>query len=423
MSSKQVFFRSNVLPAAIAVIAFCLAACTAANSQKKENRPAAAQTPTVLVTRVVTQELDREIRLPGELQAYQDVALYPKVPGFVESIAVDRGSWVKRGQLLVRMSAPELEAQKNAADARARAAHAQRLESEAKLRGVREQRLEAEAKFASEEGTYKRLKAASATPGVVAGNDVEVAEKTVEAGRARVGLLAENEQAAQAQVRALEEDEKAARESALSVRNIEAYLRVTAPFDGIITERNVHTGSFVGPASGAPSVPMVRIQEVSRLRLLIPLPETAVSGIIQGRLVSFSVPAYPGQKFSGVVRRIAHSLDARTRTMAVELDVDNRSGRLAPGMFPEVMLPMHQQRSSLFVPPSVVATTTERTFVIRIHNQVAEWVDVKRGSNVGSLIEVFGNLNAGDLVAVRGTDELRAGTRVTVKEASGGRKQ
>lgn len=268
MNFRQVLLRSNVLAAAITITSWCLIGCTSVNSQKKESRPPVAQTPTVLVTRVVAQELDREIRLPGELQAYQDVALYPKVPGFVESIGVDRGSWVKRGQLLVRMSAPELEAQKNAADAKARAAHAQRLESEAKSRGVREQRLEAEAKLASDDGTYKRLKAAAATPGVVAGNDVEVAQKTVEADRARVGLLAENEQAAQAQVGALEEDEKAARESAQSVRNIEAYLRVTAPFDGVITERNVHTGSFVGPASSPASVPMLRIQEVSRLSLI-----------------------------------------------------------------------------------------------------------------------------------------------------------
>jgi len=104
--------------------------------------------------------------------------------------------------------------------------------------------------------------------------------------------------------------------------------------------------------------------------------------------------------------------------MAVELDVDNRSGRLASGMFPEVMLPLHQQRRSLFVPPSAVATTTERTFVIRVHNQVTEWVDVKRGTSVGNLIEVFGNLNEGDLVALRGTDELRAGTKILVRQAS-----
>ncbi|HEV8132994.1 MAG TPA: efflux RND transporter periplasmic adaptor subunit [Acidobacteriota bacterium] len=422
MIHKQVFLRSTMLAAASTLICCCLAGCTAVNSQKKENRPAAAQTPTVLVTRVVAQELDREIRLPGELQAYQDVALYPKVTGFVEWIGVDRGSRVKRGQLLVRMTAPELEAQKNAADAKARAAHAQRLESEAKLRGVREQRLEAEAKLASDDGTYKRLKAAAATPGVVAGNDVEVAQRTVEAARARVGLLAESENAAQAQVRALEEDEKAAKESAQSVRNIEAYLRVTAPFDGIITERNAHTGSFVGPASGPASVLMLRIQEVSRLRLLIPVPETVVSGIVQGRLVGFTVPAYPGQKFSGIVRRIAHSLDAKTRTMAVELDVDNRSGRLAPGMFPEVILALHGQHPSLFVPPSALATTTERTFVIRIRNQVTEWVDVKRGTSVGNLIEVFGNLNEGDLVALRGTDELRAGTKVLVRQASSQKK-
>jgi RND family efflux transporter MFP subunit len=137
-----------------------------------------------------------------------------------------------------------------------------------------------------------------------------------------------------------------------------------------------------------------------------------------GESIDFTVPAYPGETFSGKVRRPAHALDTKTRTMPIELDVANPLSRLSPGMYAEVRWPVSRTRPSLFVPPSAIATTTERTFVIRIKNGKAEWVDVKRGAVMGNLVEVFGNLDAGDQVAVRGTDELREGAQVTVKQAT-----
>src|SRR5262249_6049988 len=132
-----------------------------------------AQIPNVTVTTVESRELKRQVRLPGELQAYQDTALYAKVPGFVEVINVDRGSVVKRGQLLARLRAPELDAQKSEAIARVRAAQSQRVEAQSRVSGIRAQRLEAEAKLAADEATYQRMKSASATPGVGAGNDLD----------------------------------------------------------------------------------------------------------------------------------------------------------------------------------------------------------------------------------------------------------
>ena len=293
-------------------------------------------------------------------------------------------------------------------------------EAEARVRSIRAQKLEAEAKLASDEATYNRLKAASATPGVVAGNDVETALRTVEADRARVKLYEENEKAAQAQVVSFEENAKAVSEAALAVRDIASYLRITAPFDGVISERNVHKGSLVGPSGGPASQPLLRIRQVSKLRLVVSVPETNVGGITQGEKVSFTVPAFPGQSFTGELQRIAQSLDVKTRTMPVELDVANSAARLSPGMYAEVIWPVRRKQTSLFVPPSAIATTTERTFVVRIRNDVAEWIDVKRGVSMGDLIEVFGDLEQGDQVALRGTDELRAGTRVNPKQSSNG---
>jgi multidrug efflux pump subunit AcrA (membrane-fusion protein) len=111
-----------------------------------------------------------------------------------------------------------------------------------------------------------------------------------------------------------------------------------------------------------------------------------------------------------VVARIAHSLDQKTRTMAVELDVFNRDGSLSPGMYPSVKWPVRRARPSLLVPKTSVVTTTERTFVIRKNDGRAEWVNVTKGAADGDLIEVSGDLKPGDSVVRRANDEIRPGT-------------
>jgi RND family efflux transporter MFP subunit len=136
-----------------------------------------------------------------------------------------------------------------------------------------------------------------------------------------------------------------------------------------------------------------------------------------GTPIPFSVAAYPGQSFSGTVARIARAVDVSTRTMAVELDVTNSDGRLAPGTFCQVRWPIRRTGPSLFVPSASVAATTDRTFVIRVRGGKTEWVDVRTGLTSGPLVEVFGDLRPGDEVARRGTDELRPGTEVQARES------
>jgi RND family efflux transporter MFP subunit len=330
------------------------------------------------------------VRLPGELQAYEVVAIYSKVTAFVDSISVDRGSVVKSGQLMARLVAPELAAQ--------------RAEAQSKLQGAEAQRVEAEAKLASDEGTYQRLKAASGTPGVVAGNDLEVSQKAVEGDRARLAAAQESVQAAQSSLK--------------SVADIEGYLQIRAPFDGVVTERNVHPGALVGSSGGSTGqVPMLKVEKMNRLRLIVPVPEKYVSDLANGAKVEFSVPAFPNQSFTGNVARIAHSVDVKTRTMPVELDVNNAGGRLTSGMFPEVLWLVHRSAPTLFVPTSAVARTTEAVFVVRMREGNTEWVNVHTGEMDGKLIEVFGDLRAGDTIASRGTDELRTGIHVIAREA------
>src|SRR5207245_5199872 len=257
---------------------------------------------------------------------------------------------------------------------------AQITEAQSKAQALGLQRAEAEAKLAGAQSTYDRLKAASATPGVVAENDVIVAQKTAEA--------------AQALVRSYEDSIKAAQAQVQSVKDLEQYLTLKAPFDGVITERNVHPGALVGP--GAASTPLLRLHQISRLRLVVAVPEALVGAIVKGSRVPFRVPAYPGETFYGVVALVAHDLEPKTRTMPVELDVRNPDLRLGAGMYPEVQWPVKRPQPSLLVPPTSIVTTTERTFVIRVKDGKAEWVNVSRGARVGDLLEVFGPLKDGD---------------------------
>ena len=349
---------------------------------------AGAQTP-VEVVLVVAKSVDRQVKLPGEFRPYLAVPVHAKVSGFVQTVAVDRGSAVRRGQLLATLEAPEM--------------RAQIVEAESRVQALQLQRAEAVAKLAGAQSTFDRLKTASATPGVVAQNDVVIAEKNVEAAQALVrshdGLI----KAAQAQVQ--------------SVRDLEQYLHIRAPFDGTIVERNVHPGALVGP--GQTAVPLFRLHQLTRLRLVVAVPEALVGSIVKGATVLFSVPAYPGEIFSGVITLLAHDLEEKTRSMPVELEVRKLALRLGPGMYAEVAWPVRRPVPSILVPPTSIATTTERTFVIRVKpDGVVEWVNVSRGARVGDLIEVYGPLKDGETILRRATDEIREGTRVVAKPAS-----
>lgn len=330
-----------------------------------------------------------QLSLPSELTPYRAVDMFARVNGFVRTIAVDRGSRVRRGQVLAELDAPELVAQLAEAQSKLQAAEAQ-------LAAVR-------ARADADSGTFHKLEAAAATPGVVAGNELAVAEKTAEASRNQVV-------GAQQMV-------EAARQAVNAVRELETYLRITAPFDGVVSERGVHPGALVGPVAGT-GTPLLRVIEQNRLRLVVPVPEAYLSSVTVGADVSFAVAAHPGVSFSGKVARVAQAVEASTRTMAVEIDVDNADGRLAPGAFCQVRWPVTRPSPSLMVPAGSVASTTDRVFVIRVRDGKAEWVDVKTGLTSGPLIEVFGDLRAGDVIAARGTDELRHGSSVTPRQPS-----
>jgi membrane fusion protein, multidrug efflux system len=340
---------------------------------------AAGWSQTIDLVSVVAKPVSRTIDLPGEFQPFLSVSVHAKVRGYVERMLVDRGSVVKQAQLLAELSAPEMKAQI--------------AEAESKLQAVKAEQVQAEAQLAAAQSTADRLAKAAETPGAIAGNELIQAQKQVEATMALVQSKRQASRAAEASVRAQ--------------KDLESYLRITAPFDGLVTDRLVHPGALVGPG---PDPVLLVLQQVSHLRLVVAVPEENTGGIAKGARVDFRVPAYPERTYSGTLARVSHALDQKTRTMAVELDVVNGDGSLSPGMYPSVKWPVRRARPALFVPKTSVVTTTERTFVVRNRNGQAEWVNVTKGAAVGELVEVTGNLQAGDLVVRRATDEVREGT-------------
>src|SRR5437867_4904517 len=355
---------------------------------------------------VVSKPVSRTITLPGEIQPFLSVALRSRVAGYVDRVLVDRGSAVKEGDLLIELSAPEMKAQIAEAESKVQVAEGDRLQAEAKLASLQSTLASLEATLASAQATYDSLKVASQTPGAISGNELEIALRSVEAQRASVEAQRGSIQAQRASIEGIRNAKSAAEAALRAVKEMEGYLRVTAPFNGVVTERVVHPGALVGPTS---ETPLLVLQQISHLRVTVAVPEESVGGIAKGASVSFQVPAYSERNFSGTVSRRAQSLDSKTRTMAVELDVMNPDQSVAPGMYATVKWPVRREKPALYVPKTSVVTTTERTFVIREKNGKAEWVNVGKGAGDGDLIEVMGPLQPGDKVVKRANDELREG--------------
>src|SRR3954452_116405 len=235
-------------------------------------RPAlyAQATAHVEMAKVERRSFAKTVPLTAELSPYLQTDIEARVPGYVERVLVDRGSIVQRGQLLVQLSAPEMSSQTSAAKAALHQAEADASQAQAQAAAVT--------------STYERMAEAAKTPGAVAGNELLQVQKQMEATEALVNSK-------KAMMRAASDNLKA-------TEAMEGYLRVTAPFDGVITDRLVHPGMMVG-SSG--QQPLLKLQQVSRLRLIVPVPETYVGSIAKGKSVTFRVPAQPGRTFTGTI--------------------------------------------------------------------------------------------------------------------------
>ncbi|PZM82394.1 MAG: hypothetical protein DKT66_10335 [Candidatus Melainabacteria bacterium] len=360
----------------------------------------------VPVTKVISKTLFREDQLPGEINAYQDVLIYPKVPGFIKWLGVDRGSIVKQGQPMVKMYAPEYLARRTEAQAKVSALKAALSAEESRLSDLQAELKKHQATLLADQSTYQRVYTASLVPGVIADNDVVQWAQTVEADRQDVNTFIKRVNAKAHEVAMKKEEVDAMTKSFENFADFASYLEIPAPFDGYVTERKMHVGSFVGPDGTGAYPPICRLKQLDLLRIIAPVPEVDAAGVVLGSEVQFSVSSFPDKRFTGTVARISNDLDKDTRTMPVELNFLNPDFKVLPGMFCKVYWPTRRRESSLFVPVSAVVSTPLNTFVCRVKNDVVEWVTVRKGQLMDGMVEVFGDLREGDMVAQEGSEEL-----------------
>jgi membrane fusion protein (multidrug efflux system) len=337
-----------------------------AQTVKAEN---AIDTPAITPVPVKKGKLSTTIAIPGELVPYQEVELYAKVNSYVKTLSVDIGSEVHQGQLLVTLEAPEI--------------NSQLAEAQSHIKQM-------DAVYFASKATYDRLFNTSKTPGTVSQNDLEQAEAKKNSDLANVD---------------------AAKSSYKEVAANLAYLEIRAPFDGVITTRNVNLGAYVGPG-GKTTDPLFVLQDQKRLRLVVSVPEIYTGGLNDKDEVSFNVEALPNQKFTAQVKRLAGALDTKLRSERLEMDVFNKDKKLLPHMYAQVNVPLPSRDSAFIVPKTAVVTSTEKVFVVKIANHHAQWVPVKKGFQSGDQMEVYGDLKTGDTVAKQATDEIRDGSVV-----------
>lgn len=340
--------------------------------------------PEVDVIAIKSLQPSMDVVLPGELKAWNKTFIHAKVNGYVGHVFVDRGTYVKKGQLLARLEAPEIVAALSQSKAKALAADAALIEQKAKLH--------------ASTLTYRRIVETSSTPGAVSANELDTHYARLMADSALTMAAKENLSAAQAYY--------------ASQQQLVEYLAVKAPFDGTITERNVSPGELVGDSGR----PMFVLEDQSTLRLTVSVPERLTNSVRNNTVVSFSVQADPLKIYEAPFARSANSLQESSRTMIAEFDFNNLSGALKAGMYAEVKLPLTRSVETLFVPKSALINSTEGIFVVRVKDNTAEWINIQKGNTLDSLVEVFGSVQAGEQIVTNASEELRNGKPLKIRK-------
>ena len=357
--------KTICLPVVVCSLAITLSSCSKNEAATSNKNPSSFNATTYSLYSVKEQAVGDVLRLPAQLSAYEFVNIYPKVTGYIKKITVDIGSQVKEGQVIMEMEAPEVEQNCLAAY---------------------ERYLKALSSFNASKDSYYRLLDAAKTSGAVSPNDLQIAQSKMESDSA------------------LCNSEKANWEAMKSLKD---YLIVRAPFDGTITQRNIHPGALVTVGNKMDGMPMLELQQISKLRLQVKVPETFATQLAFDQKISFTVEALPGRTFTGTISRQANSLDEKYRSESVEIDVINSDKLFMPGMYAEVLLPMTGHSNALIVPQSAVVTSTEKKYVVKVANHKANIVDVSTGNENNGMIEVFGEIMPNDSIIVKAGDDIK----------------
>lgn len=359
--------KSNIsltMAASVFLSAFLLSSCSPNEAAEHPSEKQMIQADAYTTTAIRSMQPEYELSLPGELKPYEQVAIYAKVSGFVKKLYVDRGSTVHKGQLLAILEAPEIE-QQYLSDKSA------------------EQKLYSNYVYAQQ--AYQRLTEASATNGAVAALELDRAKSAMESTQAAY---------------------KSSKASATGAAQLRNYLRITAPFDGVITERNVSAGALTGSNSGQP---LFFLAKKNKLRLSLALPEKHAGSVHEGMTATFTVSSQPGKVFNATLSRTSGLLDRTDRSLTLEFDVNNVEGALQGDDYALVRLLLQRNAPTFWVPEKSILNTQSGNFVVTLNKGIVKRIPVKEGIGSDSLREIFGALSTKDSILLKPSEQIKEG--------------
>ncbi len=350
----------------LAMFSIVLVSCSNDMASDKKEAVKATTPATIEMATVEKGGLTTVVKLPAQLAAYEEVSIFPRVNGYVKEVLVDIGSKVNKGALLMVLEAPELEQ----ASMQARERYARSMSD-----------------YTIGKERYNRLLEASRTAGAVSPLDLSATRSKMEADSALSNAEKANWQMQQTMM---------------------AYLKVTAPFTGVITERNVHPGALV--SASVKDKPMLELKQVAHLRLQVDIPEALIPSVQNKDTMSFFSSALPGKKLTGRITRKSGNVNPQYRSERIEIDVNNSDGLLSAGMYADVLLYPKGSINAMSVPKSSVVTSTERKYVLLSRDGKLVKVDVSTGNTTVDRVEVYGTLQPGDKVVLHANDEIKEGS-------------
>lgn len=365
---------------------------------------------TAAVARVERHPIGDSLAIAGEFKPFQDVDVHAKVAGYIKTIYVDVGTHVKEGQTLAVLEVPELAAQLAGADASARRANEEIGRAQGDLERAR-------SNHAAMHLAYQRLSDAAKTrQGLVAEQELDDSQAKDLEAEAQVS-------SAKAALSAAQQELEVAQANQKQVKALSDYTHITAPYAGVVTNRYADTGALVaaGTSSSTQATPVVRLAQISVLRLVLPIPESIAGTIRLGDPVKVRVQDL-NEDVVGKVTRFADSLDPQTRTMHTEIDFQNPQGKLLPGMYVEATLSPAQKKSVLTIPLEAVEMNgnDEGSVLVLNPKSVLEERKVHLGVEGSTQIEVTSGLTEGDLVVVGSRSQFRGGMKVKPKQMDTG---
>lgn len=371
-------------------------------------RAEAERVTTVPVERVGRHDLTRELDVAAEFRPFQEVEVHAKVAGYLKSIAVDVGDHVAAGQVVAVLEVPEFGEELAHATATERRTELDVVRSRSEVRRT-------EATYLMRKVAYERLQAVSKARSNL------VAQQEVDSSAAQYREAEGQWESAKAALAATEQQVNVSSATKERVRTMMNYLKITAPFAGVVTKRYAHPGAMIqaGTASQTQAMPVVRISQIHHLRLVLPVPESAVNRVKLGGAVEVRVDALQ-QVFQGRVARFNDRLDAATRTMETEVDIDNKAGVILPGMFGTATIVLETRAGVLAAPVQAVSGHNTKPAVMVVRDGVLEERAVTLGMETPGLVEIVTGVAEGELVVTGNRSGLRAGRRVETKLMTGG---